>query len=213
MRGEKHIYVGFLHSEESKKYAMAIKQNGHLSKAFREDGVTVIKEFQSKLLWPALISLNTYIVTKGQPAHLINSSAKGDLRVHDGRKWENIYPSESKDINKAFKDEKDMHAAMLPLAMFLEEKLFPHEYFARNAANTKNLIHIKMESNADFDTPKRMYNQLLRVDHINLFFKRNDLDERQTLHVDGHGVGVVAIYVEKCGRDGYSFHYVEKSHH
>jgi ribosomal protein L16 Arg81 hydroxylase len=46
-----------------------------------------------------------------------------------------------------------------------------------------------------------------------MFFKRNDLGERQTLHFDWHGVGVVAIYVEKCGRDGYSFHYVEKSHH
>ena len=106
------------------------------------------------------------------------------------------YPGEGKDTNKAFKGENEMHALTLPLVTFLEKKLFPHEYFARNATNTKNFIHIKMGSNADFYTAKRMYNQFLTVDHIKLFFKCNDLDDRQTLHIDGHGVGVVAIYVE-----------------
>ena len=207
------IYVGFLHSKESKNYSMAIKHDGHLSKDFREKGVTVINGLQFNNLWPALISLNTYVTTKGHPTHLINSTAKGDNRVHDGRLWENIYPGEGKDTNKAFKGENEMHTLTLPLITFLEKKLFPHEYFARNAANTKNFIHIEMGSNADYETVKRMYNQILTVDHINLFFRRNDLDERQTLHIDGHGVGVVAIYVEKCGCDGYSFHYVEKSHH
>jgi hypothetical protein len=32
MKSKKHIYVGFLHSNESKNYAMAFKHDGHLLK-------------------------------------------------------------------------------------------------------------------------------------------------------------------------------------
>ena len=71
----------------------------------------------------------------------------------------------------------------------------------------KNLILTSMDS-------KIPRERLLMVDHINLFLKRSDLDERQNLHVDGdHGIGVVAIYVEKCRDSKYSFYYVPKSHH
>lgn len=207
---EKRDYVGFLHSTESKKY---VKQNGHLSKAFREEGVAVIKGSQCKLLWPVLSSLNNYVTTRGEPTCLNDSVAKGDLRNHQGRLWENIYPGESKSIRKAFRREKDMHAATFPLTTFLEEKIFLHDYYARNAFNTMNLINNKSETKKDFDEAKNSYKRLLEVEHINLFMRRCDVTERQNLHVDGDGICVVAIFVEKCGSDGYSFHYVPKSHH
>ena len=59
----------------------------------------------------------------------------------------------------------------------------------------------------------REYKHLLSVDHINLFMKDESLTERQSLHIDGEGIGLVVIYVEKCGLDGYRFYYVEGSHH
>lgn len=209
---EKSIYVGFLHSTESKNY---IKQSGRLSKAFREEGIAVIKGAQRALLWPVLCSLNKYVTTKGEPTCLNDSVAKFDLRNHEGRLWENIYPGEDRKTRKVFEKEQYMHKATIPLTTFLEELLFTHEYYARNAFNTMISSHTKFETNPDFGkaTKPYQYKRLLLVDHINLFFRRYDVKDRQNLHTDGNGVGVVAIFVEKCGSDGYSFHYVPKSHH
>ena len=208
MREEKHVYVGFLNSTESRRYVATVKLYGRHSKEFRQEGATVIKGLQSKLAWPALSSLNNYVTTRGDPAELNDSSAKDDLGSHPGRLWENIYPGDSNDgSRKAFKSESDMHTVTKPLTTFIEEIFFPHEFFAQNAVITKNLILTSMDS-------KIPRERLLMVDHINLFLKRSDLDERQNLHVDGdHGIGVVAIYVEKCRDSKYSFYYVPKSHH
>lgn len=59
---------------------------------------------------------------------------------HDGRLWENIYPGEKGSVGKAFRNENEMKTAVQPLVTFLEEKIFPHEFFARNAASKHTTI-------------------------------------------------------------------------
>eukprot|EP00956_Cyclotella_meneghiniana_P009112 scaffold12492_cov36-Cyclotella_meneghiniana.AAC.6 len=56
---------------------------------------------------------------------------------------------------KAFKSENDMHAATMPLTTFTEEIFFPHEFFARNAFNAKNLILTEIDRNTDSATNSR----------------------------------------------------------
>lgn len=208
---DENSFIGFLYKSQSRAYAETIK--GHLSREFREKGVTVIEACQvSPHINPAVISLNMFATTKANPSHLANSHAKGDMRNHDGRLWENIYPGEKGSVRKAFRNENEMKTAVQPLVTFLEEKIFPHEFFARNAAS-KHTYNQPINSQEEIKTLVREYKHLLSVDHINLFMKDETLTERQSLHIDGEGIGLVVIYVEKCGLDGYRFYYVESSHH
>jgi hypothetical protein len=133
---------------------------------------------------------------------LSNSHAKGDDGKHEGRRWESIYPSGPGPVNKAFKNVNEMKHQTQPLVTLLEEKLFTHEFYARNAASRKFYACNAASSQE----------QILIIDHINMFTRDNTLQERQSLHVDAAGIGVVAIYVERCGSTGYSFYYIKKSH-
>ena len=89
------------------------------------------------------------------------------------------------------------------LTPFIEKNIFPHEYYARIAYNTAQVI---------FETTKQCENSLLTSFTGNLLVKGGKCLERQNMHADGFGMKIVAILVELCGERGYDFNFIPGTH-
>jgi hypothetical protein len=196
-------FVGILTAVESMKYAQACALDAPANK-FRDDGLAVVKSDQSAIM--AIDLMQSFI--KGEPiAHLANSMQLNALKAHDGRKWKNIYP-----CKKPFDSKQNTRIALIvkPFTTFLETRFFPHDFYARMARQMVAVL--ESDKNDLLKLNRQQGDTLLCLKTINGLVRGASLNERQNLHIDGYEVGLTALYIEKCGDDGYKFYHIPKSH-
>jgi hypothetical protein len=190
---------------DSKKYAKSCVPGGPAF-LFQTEGLAIIsKDIVAPAVKPIAYSLMEYTGVKANVDYLTNSMQKGGYKNHSGRKWQNIYPGEGRHDYK--EDCARITEATLPLITLIEQCICPHDCYARNAAILRNEIKSCHER-----TTNIKYHELLTLRRINLLLRDQTLEDRQSLHIDGRYFGINAILVEKCGDDGYNFHYIPKSH-
>ncbi len=189
---------------DSKKYAKACVPYGPACQ-FKSEGLAIInKDIVSSAVNPVAYSLMEYTGVKARLNYLTNSMQKGGFKNHEGRKWQNIYPGKGRqDYKEACTRIKE---ATLLLITLIEHCICPRNFYARNAA----CLGYKKKSCCGKAT-NFIIEDLLTLRRINLLLRDRTLEDRQSLHVDGKYFGILVILVEKCGDDGYQFHYVPRS--
>ena len=228
--------LGVLNREEAKLYES--RRNGDHALEYREHGYTLVdlKDFSAEHLMKENICsrlidrilgkacggqlyltflANRYCRADGTP------SSENIRNTNDGRTWLNIIPGEyhsNKDPDwiKWFRSDVDH------LGMIIEERLFPHPFYARKAkyngerlkakGNEERLKDMEYWGGHPDRSVKPNYEEIIDMVKVNVLAKGRCLKERQSMRVDGSGFKVVVILVHICGKAGYDFKFVPLSH-
>lgn len=210
--------VGVLTQSYASKYE-SVCNNKHWTE-LRENGLTIIsdRDLSSEMHSLAEGSLYRELSKKKKSDELRHNTTPAMTRTistgkqtkergdfHDQRRWVHLYPNPT-----GAQTNSSLANQMLPIQTYLSETLFTHEHFALMAKRGRktHLWHGRQNELQNFQ-------QLLNLMDINVLIKGSSLNQPQSLHVDGFGLKVVVIYVDKCNEDddaGYEFYYIKGSH-
>lgn len=146
---------------------------------------------------------------KIQDTNLIQTISPGEETKETHRRWKHIYPTRRKTTDSSIGNQVSQ------IQTYLSKILFTHEHFALMAKwGGLNLTSDSNERTQRISELQR-FKQILKIDDINVLVKGHFLLEAQSLHVDGCGLKLIVIYVDKCNEDdgaGYKFFYIDGSH-
>ena len=205
-------YVGILSKREADTYASLCKKD-EASHRFSEMGYAVVDD--NSINTPREVLFNdmmTILTSEGQEETKMEYLAhdligKTGYKTTDHRTWKQLYPRSTETTNLKpntgnRRNELSNHVREMFIP-FAERILFPHHYFARVAYhNATVVLGGKVEA----------VHMILFLKKVNALVKGPRLCERQTIHCDGTGWGVVAILIKLCGKGGYDFHLMPMTH-
>lgn len=218
--------VGVLTQSYARKYE-SVCNNKHWTE-LREQGLTVISDgdLSNKMHSLAEGSLFKELSKKQKTDELRHNTTPATTRTistgkqtkeradfHDQRRWAHLYPNPS-----AAQTNSSLVNQMLPIQTYLSETLFTHEHFAVMAKKGGQALMCRDEDHHPWrgrQSELQNFQESLRLMDINVLIKGPSLNQPQSLHVDGFGLKVVVIYVDKCNEDddaGYEFFYIKGSH-
>lgn len=210
--------AGVLTPYYASKYYESVR-NKHWTE-LRENGLTIIsdKDLSSKIRSLVEGTLYREVSKKQKSDELRHNTTPATTRTistgkqtkergdfHDQRRWVHLYPNST-----GTQTNSSLVNQMLPIQTYLSETLFTHEHFALMAkrGREKHRWHGRQ-------TELQNFRKVLELMDINVLIKGPSLNQPQSLHVDGFGVKVIVIYVDKCNEDddaGYEFFYIKGSH-
>jgi hypothetical protein len=204
-------YFGILTTAEAVKYADAcatVEGEDKPAAKFRREGYAIVEMSNISIRMGLMGFVEQRIKTKlwsssmTKLAHNFLEDKNDGKRNHDHRRWKQIYPDE-KGNDRTTQKSQGIRENLEMLTPFIEKNIFPHEFYARIAYNTAQVI---------FNTRKQCKNSLLTTYNANLLIKGIECNERQNMHTDGFGFKVIAILVELCGERGYDFNFIPGTH-
>lgn len=140
------------------------------------------------------------------------ASLRSKKRGHRLRGWAHIYPSGN---TRNTRDDCSIANQLKEVQTTLSRILFTHEYYGLFAHNRGEEL---MRGCTEMSSRKEelgKFTEILKIADINVLVKGPGLEQAQDLHVDGCGLKVILIYVDRCNNDngnGYKFRYIGGSH-
>ena len=204
-------YFGILTTAEAINYTNACtsgEEEDNPAKKIRREGYAIVEMSNNSVRMGLMgfveqsIKKNLWSSSMPKLAHNFVDDQNDGQKNHDHRRWKQIYPNDAGN-DRTTKASIGVKTNLEMLTPFIEKNIFPHEYYARIAYNTAQII---------FKTMKQCNNSLLTSFTGNLLVKGVECNERQTMHTDGFGFKVVAILVELCGERGYDFNFIPGTH-
>jgi hypothetical protein len=212
--------IGTLSGKIAAKYEEGARTSSLLKEELATNGMTIIcdeklsqnmKEIVEGTLYPRLFQ-------KGRSDFLKNDLSDAKMTEkksnnHDDRRWKNIYSSQNNGTDSSINNQ------FLPIENRLSEILFANEHHASMAVirgkegeTDGKSIGDGRKIRADEIQKRNQRTEILKTQDLNVLIKGHNLNEAQSLHVDGYGLKLVVIYIDACSDRGYEFSYVKGSH-
>ena len=213
--------IGTLSGKIAAKYKEGARTSSLLKEELATNGMTIIcdeklsqnmKEIVEGTLYPRLFQKGRSDSLKHDLSDAKMTEKKSNN--HGERRWKNIYSSQNNNGT-----DSSINNQFLPIENRLAEILFPDEHHASMAVKRckegetdGKSIGDGRKIRADEILKRNQWTEILKTQDLNVLIKGHNLNEAQSLHVDGYGLKLVVIYIDACSDSGYEFSYVEGSH-